>query len=289
MKPNDAPSPRYFAVDGARAVEFAAPMPGSSAEVLEHLGAAAYEGVRTYDGSCFFSLAEHLRRLAASCHALGGGLAFEPDDVHRALVQAGALFRIEHGVEARVRIDVCRGPLFAVGSSANVVLTLSPFRGVEREHLRNGVHVATTAEIRRERAEVKDSHWTLVRERHIAASPRLAECYEPMLVDADGRLLEGVQSNLVFVRNEKLWTAPQRVLRGVTRDAVLELSPEEPVWDYVSIGDLRRFDEAFLTSSVRGVVPIVRIDEHVIGSGRPGPVTREMMTRYEAHVEEALR
>jgi branched-chain amino acid aminotransferase len=288
--PTHPPSaPRYFAVEGVRAREFTPPEGGTTAEVLDALGAAVYEGVRTYDGSCFFALGPHLARLARSGELFDEPLAFEPDDIHRALVQAGARYCMDHGVDARVRIDVCRGPLSAVGSASNVVLTLTAFHGVPREELANGVAVATTGAIQRARFEVKDSRWTVVREQHIRGEPRLAACYEPMLIDEHGRLLEGVQSNLVLVREGKPWTAPTRVLRGVTRDAVLELSPEEAVLDFVALADVPRFEECFLTSSVRGIVPIVRIDEHTVGVGRPGPVTRELMARYEAHVERNLR
>jgi branched-chain amino acid aminotransferase len=298
MQPTPPSAPRFFAVEGVRARELTLPRAssaagGTTAEVLDGLGAAVYEGLRTFDGSCFFALAAHLRRLQRSCEAfgedLGAPLVFEPDDVHRALVQAGARFRLDHGVDARVRIDVCRGPLLSLGSESQVVLTLTAFHGVPREDVALGVAVATTGAIRRTRAEIKDSHWTVVRERHIRAEPRLAACYEPMLVDDGGRLLEGVQSNLVLVRGGKPWTAPGRVLRGVTRDTVLELSPEEPVLDFVALADVPRFEECFLTSSVRGIVPIVRIDEQVVGDGRPGPVTRELLARYDAHVEHNLR
>lgn len=293
MAPSPATRTRYFVVEGPRAREVTLPPAiaagKTTAEALDTLGAAVYEGVRTYDGACFFALTEHLRRLGASCAAFGEALVFEPDDVHKALASAGARFRIDEGCEARVRIDVCRAPLAALGSTATVVLTLTSFHGVPREDVARGVAVATTSEIRRPRAEVKDSHWTVVRERHIRATPRLTACYEPMLLDDEARFLEGVQSNLVFVRGGVPWTAPARVLRGVTRDAVLELSPEEPVREFVRVQDLPRFEECFLTSSVRGVVPIVQIDAVSVGDGRPGPLTRELVARYEAHVARSLR
>lgn len=285
---------RLFVVEGLRARELAPRVDDgaakrSVAELLDEAGAVVYEGVRTYDGACFFGLAEHFKRLAVSCAKSGLANAFEPDDVHRALIEAGARFRLQEGVDARVRIDVCRAPLALYESPGNVLLTLSAFHGVARSALLSGVEVATTDEVRRADPEVKDSHWTVVRERLIGATPRLAACYEPMLLDDAGRLLEGVQSNLVLVRNGKPFTAPAGVLRGVTRDAVLELSPDEPVLDFVALEDLERFDEAFLTSSVRGVVPIVKIDGRPLGDGRPGPLTRELMARYEAHVAQCLR
>jgi len=282
--------PRFFVAEGTEALERNLEhLAGSPAEQLDSLGAAVYEGLRTYDGTCFFGLLEHLARLGASCAALGLERSYEPDDLHRALVQAGARFRIEEGVEARIRIDVCRAPLRQLDARSSVILTLSPFPGVPREVRQRGVAVASTSAIRRDAPEVKDSPWTVVRERHTRAEPRLAQCYEPILVDDAGRILEGVQSNLVFVRDGRPWTAPQRVLRGVTRDTVLELSPEEPAREFVTLRDLPRYDEAFLTSSVRGVVPIVQIDDVTIGAGVPGPVTRELSDRYDAHVERSLR
>lgn len=289
MSSPPATEPRYFVVEGVRAREFTPPSLGSVPETLEGLGAAVYEGVRTFDGSCFFALTEHFRRLARSCESFGEPLVFEPDDVHRALVEAGARFRMDHGVDARVRIDVCRGPLEVAGSDGTVVLTLTPFPGVAREDLAHGVAVATTNAIRRERPDVKESHWTVVRDRLVHSEPRLAAYYEVVLVDDGGRLLEGVQSNIILVRGGKPWTAPGRVLPGVTRDAVLELSTEEPVRDFVALADVRRYDECFLTSSVRGIVPIVSIDDVPVGDGRPGPVTRELLARYDAHVERNLR
>jgi len=60
---------------------------------------------------------------------------------------------------------------------------------------------------------------------------------------------------------------------------------EQALWPI----DLHQADEAFLTSSVRGVVPIVRADGQPIGDGKPGPITQRVMQAYEALVREATR
>jgi branched-chain amino acid aminotransferase len=77
------------------------------------------------------------------------------------------------------------------------------------------------------------------------------------------------------------------LLEGITRRKVLQLlsqndipSAEQPLWPI----DMHTADEAFLTSSVRGVVPIVRVDGIAIQSGKPGPITKRVMQLYEALV-----
>ena len=126
MEPRPAQKTRFFVVEGPRAREVTLPAAvaagRTTAEALDALGAAVYEGVRTYDGSCFFALNEHLRRLAASCVAFGGPLDLEPDDVHRALVSAGARFRLEEGVEARIKSTLKCSLLFVTAFNASLCL-----------------------------------------------------------------------------------------------------------------------------------------------------------------------
>jgi branched-subunit amino acid aminotransferase/4-amino-4-deoxychorismate lyase len=112
------------------------------------------------------------------------------------------------------------------------------------------------------------------------------------LCDNVGRLTEGSSSNFFLVRGGWVTTPPLSVglLEGITRRKVMQLLVEariglgeQPLWPI----DLASADEAFLTSSVRGVVPIVRVDGAAIGDGKPGPITRRVMQLYEALVERA--
>ena len=104
-------------------------------------------------------------------------------------------------------------------------------------------------------------------------------------MDAAGRVLEGASSNFFGVLDGCLRTAGAGVLAGVTRGVVLTLAREaglETVPEAVPLAQVPRLSEAFLTSSSRGVVPIVRVDDHVIGTGAPGPVTQRLGALYEA-------
>ena len=84
-------------------------------------------------------------------------------------------------------------------------------------------------------------------------------------------------------------TAGEDILFGITRSVVLDLAREAdvPVEERkIHVDTVPALKEAFLTSSSRGVVPIVQIDDHRIGDGEPGDITRTLMHRYAAHIDD---
>ena len=114
--------------------------------------------------------------------------------------------------------------------------------------------------------------------------------YEGLLTDPEGRLLEGLSSNFYAIRDGALYTAPNGILEGISRRIVMTVAPdvlpvhEEPV----ALADLPALQEAFLTSSSRGIVPIVAINGERIGDGHPGPMTRALTRRYDAWAQAHL-
>jgi branched-chain amino acid aminotransferase len=111
-----------------------------------------------------------------------------------------------------------------------------------------------------------------------------------------GELAECTQSNLFIVKDGAALTPPIDVglLAGITRGFLFEVGAEHgvPVREQVlRDADLFGADEAFLTSTTREVVPIVRVDDKTIGSGAPGPVTRALLDglRERARAAHALR
>jgi branched-chain amino acid aminotransferase len=117
------------------------------------------------------------------------------------------------------------------------------------------------------------------------AAARRRGAYEALLCGPDGGIAEGASSNLFFVRGGRVQTPPLSLglLPGITRQVVLDLfaAAGQPVEEAtLAPPQLGQVEEAFLTSSVRGVVPVVAVDETIIGGGRPGPVTRDIQERY---------
>ncbi len=119
---------------------------------------------------------------------------------------------------------------------------------------------------------------------HLARKRR---AYEALLCDSDGRVTEGASSNFFVVRGGVVLTPPLSLglLPGITRAAVLRLAGQHgiPVREArFTAEDAERADEAFLTSSVRGLVPVTQLNDRPLGSGQPGPITRQLLAAYAA-------
>ncbi len=233
------------------------------------LPAGAYTTLRTYGGTATVRLERHLRRLEESVGASPGSL--DRRAVGKALAQAVAA---AGNPESRLRLTYAPPRLF---------VTVEPFAPLPPSLFRDGARCVTIP-LRRENPRAKDTRFLATAEEARARLPPGA--HEGLLVAEDGALLEGLSSNFFAVREGRLYTEEERVLHGVTRDLVLEVAsswlPRGP--GPARLADLPALAESFLTSASRGILPVARIDERHLGPG-PGPVTRELTTRFERLLE----
>ncbi len=116
--------------------------------------------------------------------------------------------------------------------------------------------------------------------------------YEGIFVRSD-HVTEGTTTSVFVVRDGVLWTAPEGgILPGVTRRLVIELARSNHLLvaeREITTTDLRLADEAFLTSSLIEIIPIVRVDEAALGKGHPGPVTLKLQKLYQAAVRDYVK
>ena len=115
-----------------------------------------------------------------------------------------------------------------------------------------------------------------------AARARAAGADDALLIASDGSVLESAGSNVFLVRAGVAATPPamRPILPGIARARVLDWLGDRGIEADFTPGQLAGADEAFVTNAVRGIVPLVRVDGHAIGSGRPGPLTRELQERW---------
>lgn len=116
-----------------------------------------------------------------------------------------------------------------------------------------------------------------------------AGAWEGLLLNTDGMLAEGAIANVHFVVNGRVCTPSRRcgALPGIVRRILKEIAKKEGVpWEsgQYGLGVLKGAEEAFLTNSLIGVLPLVRVDGTPIGAGVPGPMTRKLMGLYEESV-----
>lgn len=234
-------------------------------------GRGAFESLRVYGGKPF-RLAEHLGRLDASCARLGVELPAR--DTVEELVHL-VLDAVEE-TEAVLRVYATPG--HGDGPIALAVMAELPS---DLEELRATGIRAITVEFRPADliGGVKSTSYALNMMAVDEAHARGAE--DAVFVAGDGTVLEATTSNGWWRRGRTLFTpaVDGRILAGVTRDVLLELAPAagyEVVEGAFPVSELAAADEAFTSSSIREVMPIVALDGRPIGDGTPGETAAEL-------------
>jgi branched-chain amino acid aminotransferase len=237
-----------------------------------------YTVTRTYHGDRAVLLEAHFDRLEESAHL--EGLALRLD---RARLRAGlrSLLKQAGYPESRFRVTVPRE------DPERILLAAEPLQPVPEALRQNGVRTATL-HFPRANPSAKTNDW--LRERAAAREGLPGDVYEGIILDEEGSLLEGLSSNFHAVLDGDLHTTNQGVLQGIARRIVLDVAADLLPLDLrpVRRRELPHLEEAFLSSSSRGVVPIVKIDGVPIAAGEPGPWTKSITVRYAHWIESHL-
>lgn len=119
---------------------------------------------------------------------------------------------------------------------------------------------------------------------------RFENYYEVLLYNNEKQILEGTSSNFYCVLNSHLLTARVSILHGVSRGVLLQVASEiiPIIMSPIHINKIGQLDEALLTSSSRGVIPITQICGIEVGVGKSGPITRRLLDAYERKVQQEL-
>jgi branched-chain amino acid aminotransferase len=251
-------------------------------------GDSVYEVFRTCEGRPFKER-EHLERLERSAAGLEMTLPARAE-IERAIADTLAA---AGEADAYVRVIVTRGAgelglAPEMADRPRLIVIVRPIKLPPSESYAGGVAVAIVGRSRSAPGavdpQVKSGNY--LPSVLAVAMARKQGAYEAILCDAVGRITEGSSSNFFVVRGRRVSTPALSggLLEGITRRTVIDLLrddgtavDEAPLWPV----DLRSAEEAFLTSSVRGVLPIVRVDGHAVGDGHPGPITRRVLDLYD--------
>ncbi|CCG99637.1 aminotransferase class IV [Fibrella aestuarina BUZ 2] len=162
----------------------------------------------------------------------------------------------------------------------NFIILTEPIHNVPDEQYEEGIRVMVDDYVR-EMAEVKTTDYKRVI--LLAGAMRKANASD-ILYQKDGEISELSRSNFFIVKGNQLITPNQHILYGITRRVVIDLArPDFSVDERaVMLTDLQDADEAFTTSSTKQVLPIVQVDDLIIGDGKPGPISRELLSRFRA-------
>jgi branched-chain amino acid aminotransferase len=255
-------------------------------------GDGVFEGIRSYGGRVF-RLEAHLDRLYGSAKAIWLEIPMAKDAMGRMVEEGVAKSGLK---DTYIRLVVTRG----VGdlgldprkcAKPTIFCIFDKIQLWPQDRYEKGLTAVTAATPIHHREALSPRVKSLNYLSHILAKIEgiAAGVDEVIMLDAAGYVAEASGMNLFAVTNSTLRTPPPYagILRGVTRDTVIELGREAgytteelPMNRY----DLYTADEVFLTGTAAEVVAISKLDGRAIGCGASGPVTRDLATRFKAYV-----
>ena len=245
--------------------------------ITTSLPTGLYTTFRTYAARTrVIGLRAHLERLYLPAKAQGIVPTLRKQDALR-----GVLFDLLQGLnapEARVRLIMDT----SVESGIMYVL-MQPMQALPAEIYSKGVHLEIS-KTSREQPSLKQT--AFISESAFDRTRVGGEIFEVLLTNK-GRILEGMTSNFFYVRDGMLCTVGRGVLIGVTRQTVIALAKQAEIkvcFKALALTEFPFIEETFITSSSRGVVPVVQIGEQPIGNGQVGIMTRKLMDLYETEV-----
>jgi len=250
-------------------------------------GDAVYEVIPVYGGAPLL-LDAHVARLNRSLGAIDIRNPHSDDEWRQFLTE---LIERNGGGTMAIYVQVSRG---AEASRDHVYLqnirptVFAMAAEIDAHDYADGVKAITRPDERWDRCDIKTTSLLaniLARQKAVEAG-----AIEAILID-NGHVTEGGASSVIIVENRTLVRRPHgtEVLPGTTTDHVVALAGEAGYAcreELVTLERLLAADEVWLTSATKGIAPVVRVDEQIIGSGRPGPVWTAVYQLYETRLHD---
>ena len=265
-----------YYVDGKFVPSDEAVIPVTDLAILRGLG--AFDFMRTYGGKPF-CLRAHLERLEASTRKIGLQFPWTLDTLVHLITET--LSRNSHK-ESNVRVIVTGGssPDFMnPRGNPRLIIMVSALPDMPAWWYSDGIHIIThTAE--RALAGAKSINY--VQAALALETARKKGAQEAVYMVPQELVLEGTTSNIFAVKAGSLITPGRGILPGITRQVILDLARayfSVEIRD-VFLSELLEADEVFICGTNKGIVPVVKVDDTLIGSGKPGPKTRLLIQRF---------
>lgn len=251
-------------------------------------GDGVFEGIRFYKGKVF-RLEEHIDRLYDSARAICLKVPMEKAEMTEAVLETIRQNELQDGY---VRLVITRGsgdlglnP--ALCPKATVFVIASKITLYPEEMYKNGLMVITCATRRIPHGALSPMVKSLNYLNNVLAKieAQQAGAGEGLMLNEQGYVAECTGDNIFIVKNGKVFTPPihSGALAGITREVVISIAKEfgipltEPE---MTRYDIFTADECFLTGTAAEVIPVVKLDNRLIGDGKPGPITKRFIERF---------
>lgn len=259
-------------------------------------GYGLFETMRAYNGH-IFRLDRHLGRLRRGAQSLGLAARVAGLDLETPCLRVLEANRLR---EARLRLTISAGqggltPDPENCSEITVLVAAQELVPLPAEKYEAGFKAILSSLRRNSQSPLSCLKSTSYMENVLARrEAREAGCEEAILLNEQGYLAEGSTSNVFLVHDQELITPSLEsgILPGITRETVLEIARAcniRTVERRVELRELIEAEEAFVTNCILELMPLVWFEGRPIGSGKPGPLTKELLAAYRKVVGEAIQ
>jgi branched-chain amino acid aminotransferase len=267
-----------------------------------HYGTGAFEGVRAYktpNGPAIFRLREHMDRLLRSCKVLMVEVPYTLDELCQATIDVVRVNELNEGCYIRPLVYLGYGEMGVnpLPAPTQVVIAAWPWGAyLGDDAAENGARMKISSWARHHPNSMPTASKTVggyVNSGLAKVEAIKAGYDEAIMLGPDGRISECTGENIFIVRNGVLISPPPSeagALTGITQSSVEKIANDlgyEVRYEALRRDDLYLADEAFLTGTAAEVVPIGSVDDRLVGTGKPGPITKDIQSTYAQAVRGA--
>lgn len=240
-------------------------------------GYGIFDYMRTVNGKIPFMMEKHLDRFHNSATYMNLPVEYEREKIKNIIFE---LLRINNYEEAGVRMVLTGGYSLNNFQPAkpNFFIVVEAINFPAREYYENGARLISHSYQR---------EWSQAKTINYLTSVRLLDKMKKqgaleVLYYANGSILEASRSNFFLVKDKVLVTPEKDILQGITRGIILDLAQGICKIERraIKLEELTKADETFITATTKKILPIIQIDDLVIGNGKPGLVTQQLITRF---------
>ncbi len=254
-------------------------------------GDGVFETLRSYGGNVFM-LETHLQRLFSSLNSLGFNLPFDKDHLRRSLAKTLAKNRLGRS-DAYIKIIVTRGIFsgdlhFSPDQKPNLIIIVKKLKPYPPEDYLSGINVVSAPFSRKALGNDLYTHKLINYFENIYARDQAHRHggSEAIFLTSDKLVLEGATSNIFVVKRNVISTPSlnQNILPGITRSVVIDICRENRIrvrQKKIHYSDLINSHEVFLTNSLMEIMPVRKVDRHLIAKDVPGGITKKLMVLYK--------
>ncbi|MFH0819021.1 MAG: aminotransferase class IV [Patescibacteria group bacterium] len=235
-------------------------------------GYGVFETLRAYPGAKFFLAQKHIERLLESAKKINIKITYTPKQLQAMLKKIASVH-----CKQNQSIRIIALPEILILTAENITVPNKIYKGVKCMSVCCG----------RALPEIKSISYLA----SFISHERAAKYgnYDAVLTDEKEFVYEGAYSNLFWFEKNTLCTRQDKILPGITRWVILQIWPGPVKLKNIKLSELCKKSEIFLTSSLKNIVPVIKIDKHIIGSGQVGKSTIKLMNLFNQYIKKTLK